>query len=819
MLEKKYNEGWKFWLEKDAFALVWNIPEQARDITLPHDAMIEKDAIAESRNGGSTGFRDGDVYTYVKLIDVEEDYRDKTVVLKFEGAYMNAFVYVNGELAGKSPFGYTTFFVQLNDFLRYGETNEIRVQIRNGNMTNSRWYSGGGLYRDVYLLVSGLTYIQPEGVQITTENIQEDYATIKVVTELKNRTHQLKDTTVETTIKDKNGNVVASDQQPIMLFEQGECKLKSRMTIDDPMLWSENTPDLYTCESKVIVEGNVTDENIITFGIRTLSLDAKKGFRVNGVVVKLRGACIHHDSGLLGASTYDDAQYRQVKILKEAGFNAIRMSHHPMAPAMLRACDALGMYVMDEAFDMWNRCKSDYDYGLYFQEWWEKDITAMVRKDFNHPSVILYSVGNEIPEIGTNHGAEICQKISDKVKSIDGTRYTLASINSVYAANDKAGQIVADVMTEISALNEIDGNVNDFMTVMNGYIDKIIMHEMISERLEKVCVGIDIAGYNYMTARYESDGVKYPNRVIVGSETYPPEIARNWELVKKLDHVIGDFTWTGWDYIGEAGVGVPAYQQGEGGFGAAFPTQLAYCGDIDITGYRRPTSYFREIAFGLRKNPYITVQNPYKFGEHLMKTPWVISDSVSSWTYDEIEGKPIMVEIYSAGDEVELFLDGASLGKKATGAKEGFITYFETVYKPGQLTAVTYENGQEIGKMDLATASSDRKLVVKAEIIEKAMERLTGINEIDDTLIYIPIEVQDEHGTIATDKVVKLNIEVSGAKLLGFGSGNPKSSYNYIGTETETFNGRALAIVKKTVEEKIAVEVKSETGLSAIVEI
>lgn len=801
MLERKYNDHWKFWLEKDAFALVWNIPEKARELTLPHDAMLEQSACAGSRNGGNTGFRDGEVYTYVKLIDAPEGWKNQTVMLKFEGVYMNAFVYVNGELAAKSPFGYSTFYAPLNDFLRYGETNEIRVQVRNGNMTNSRWYSGGGIYRDVYLLESGLTYIVPEGVQIVTEAIENDYATIRVATELKNRTHNVKDAVLETVIKDEDGNVVASDVQPVTLFEAQERSVKSRMTVDAPKLWSAETPELYTCESTLMADGKAADKNVTAFGIRMLQADAKKGFRVNGAVTKLRGACLHHDSGLLGAATYEDAQYRQIQIMKKAGFNAVRMSHHPMAPAMLRACDALGMYVMDETFDMWNRCKSDYDYGLFFQEWWEKDVTAMVRKDFNHPSVILYSVGNEIPEIGTNHGAQICQMISDKIKSMDDTRYTLASINGVFAASDKVDQVVADVAADLNRTGEVDGNVNDFMTLMDGHLDEIVVHDAISERLEKACAGTDIAGYNYMTARYEGDGKKYPNRVIVGSETYPPEIARNWRLVETLDHVIGDFTWTGWDYIGEAGVGVPGYSWGEGGFGAVFPAQLAYSGDIDITGYRRPASYLREIVFGLRRAPYITVQNPYKYGEQLIKTPWVISDSISSWTYDACEGKPVMVEVYAPGDAVELLLNGESLGKKTAGKEVGFITYFDTIYKPGKLTAVSYENGTEIGRMDLQTAAVERKLAAAAEYA-------------GEELIYIPIEVQDENGTIAANKTVRLNVEVTGAELAGFGSGNPKPLYNYNCTETETFYGRALAILKKSGNETITVKVTGEDGLS-----
>ncbi|RDY31654.1 glycoside hydrolase family 2 TIM barrel-domain containing protein [Lachnotalea glycerini] len=804
MLEKKFNQSWKFWIDKDAFALVWNIPENAREIQLPHDAMLENTAHVESNNKGNTGYRDGDIYNYVKLINIPKDYKHQTAILKFEGVYMNASVYINGELAGKCPYGYSTFYVPMNDYLKYGEENEIRIIVRNGAMTNSRWYSGGGIYRDVYLLVSGLTYIVKDGVQVVTEEATKADATLYISTELKNRCHTVKELLLETTIKDLYGNVIAVDTIPIVLFEQEEIKMSQRIAIENPLLWSEHTPDLYICSSKLMKDGNVIDESESKFGIRTLQLDTKKGFRVNGVVVKLRGACIHHDSGLLGAATYDDAQYRQVMLLKKAGFNAIRMSHHPMSQSMLRACDELGVYVMDETFDMWNRCKSDYDYGLFFQEWWEKDVTAMVRKNFNHPSVILYSVGNEIPEIGLNHGAKICHQINEKIKSLDHTRYTLASINGVFASGDKIDRIVADVVAELSKEGKIDGNVNDFMTLMEGHMDEIVVHPVISERLEKACASTDIAGYNYMSARYKVDGEKYPNRVIVGSETYPPDIARNWELVEKYAHVIGDFTWTGWDYIGEAGVGIPAYNWGEGGFGAKFPCQLAYCGDFDITGFRRPVSYFREIVFGFRKNPYITVQNPYKYGEHLIKTPWILSDSVSSWTWSGCQGNPIVVEVYAPGEEVELVCNGKTLGKKPAGGKVGFITYFDTIYEAGTLTAISYEAGIEIGRMNLTTAGKKRNLVMTPE-------------KINSELIYLPIELQDEHGTIITGEDISLEIAVEGAaEVAGFGSGNPKPCNNYNEKVTHTFGGRALLILKKNKNKgEIKVELSSDSGLKS----
>ncbi len=808
MYREKWNKGWKSWPDKGAFALVWNIPDIARDIDLPHDAMLEVPARADSPNGGNTGYRNGDVYTYVKMLYAPEEYREKTVMLKFEGVYMNAMVYVNEQLAAKCPYGYTGFYVKLNDHLRYGQENEIRVLVKNSGMANSRWYSGSGIYRDVYLLVSDTVYLEPEGVQVTTESLDEELAVLMVRSQVKNRRCTKASLRLETEILDPEGETAAKDTVYLTLYEGGNQRAMQRIAVTQPQTWSEDAPNLYRAVSRLYEGEKLVDESETTFGIRTLELDAKRGLRVNGKSVKLRGACIHHDGGLLGAATYAAAEYRRVQRLKEAGFNAIRMSHHPAAPALLRACDALGVYVMDETFDMWTRCKSDNDYALFFDQWWESDVEAMVRKDFNHPSVILYSVGNEIPEIGSDLGASICNQICEKIRSLDTGRYTLASINGVFAAGDRIGQIMGDLQAELADAGEVDddANVNDFMTIMDTHMDQIVCHRAVSERLEKACAGTDIAGYNYMTARYEPDGEDYPNRVIVGSETYPPEIARNWGLVRRLPHVIGDFTWTGWDYIGEAGVGVVAYAPGEGGFGAQFPCQLAYCGDIDITGFRRPTSYFREAVFGLRSNPYITVQNPYRYGQEATKTVWVISDNHSSWTFPGCEGKPVVVEVYAPGDEVELFANGVSLGRKPAGEAVGFRTLFETVYEPGTLRAVAYENGAEIGSMDLKTAGETAKLKLTAE----------EVTADEETLIYVDIAAEDADGIVCDAEEQTLRAGVDGdAVILGFGSGNPKPEYNFITDTTDTFYGKALLILKRTGSGAVTVTVTGDDGRKA----
>ncbi|MGT2742544.1 glycoside hydrolase family 2 TIM barrel-domain containing protein [Streptococcus plurextorum] len=787
MKSQLFNDHWKFWKDKDSFALVWDIPEHAQDVQLPHDAMIFEKPYADSPNGGNTGFRDGHQYVYLKHFFLNQEDMDKCILLKFEGSYMNTFVYVNGQLAGKHHFGYTTFYVAIHDFLHEGD-NEIRVQVRNGAMSNSRWYSGGGLYRDVYLLTSPALHIREIGSRVETLELTDELARLEVAVPIVNETGKCQSFELDISIQDKDGQLIQWDCRPYVI-KAGESKdFKCVLTLEHPLPWTADTPYLY--QVKVIIRQgqSLIDEDQQAFGIRTISVDSKRGLRINNQSVNLRGACIHHDSGLLGAATYEAAHRRQVGLLKDAGFNAIRMAHHPAAPALLRACDEIGLYVMDETFDMWTRFKSDFDYSLVFEEHWRKDVRAMVESDFNHPSVILYSIGNEIPEIATQHGSHLAKEIHDQIKSLDKTRPTLAGINGVFAAGDKIPQITADVVAQNQAEGQtVTGNVNDFMSIMDTSMDKIVVHPIISQNLDWATAATDVAGYNYMTARYQLDAKEHPNRVIVGSETYPPEIARNWELVQQLPSVIGDFTWTGWDYIGEAGVGVPAYEWGQGGFGAQFPCQLAFCGDIDITGFRRPASYYREIVFGLRKTPYITVQNPHHYGKKVIKTPWVISDSVASWTWSGVDGQQTIVEVYAPGDQVELYLNDCLIGRKAIGEEMAFVTYFEVPYQAGTLRAANYQAGQKIGESYLTSADRATKhLVAKVDF------------EAQD-LVYLSLSFEDANGLLITDQDADIEVlAIEGAHLEGIGSGDPKPTHSYKGKVTSSYFGRAQIILKRT---------------------
>ncbi|MEU9954137.1 glycoside hydrolase family 2 TIM barrel-domain containing protein, partial [Streptomyces sp. NPDC047939] len=365
-------------------------------------------------------------------------------------------------------------------------------------------------------------------------------------------------------------------------------------------------------------------------------------------------------------ATYARAEERRVELLKDAGFNALRMSHQPMSKAMLRACDRLGMLVVDETFDMWTSGKSAFDYSLNFAEWWERDLEAMVAKDYNHPSVIMYSIGNEIPETGSPAGAVWGRRLAEKARALDPTRYVTNGINTALA-----------VMAELAAMkkqqekdrqpDEDGAGINTFMADPAARLEALAVSDLVTHRTEESFALLDIAGMNYAEARYDLDRKLFPGRIILGTETFPTHIDRIWRLVREQSHIIGDFTWTGWDYLGEVGIGRPQYT-GPGlpqpEFVAPYPHLTADCGDLDITGYRRPASYYRETVFGLRTSPYLAVRRPQHHGKTYTGTPWAWSDAISSWTWPGFEGSPVTVEVYGAGDEVELFINGRSKGRQ-----------------------------------------------------------------------------------------------------------------------------------------------------------
>lgn len=628
MIRTSFNDGWQARPKVNPFAELSGTKVPFRPVTLPHDAMIERERAAPggevTMEGGAGAYFPGGVYEYRKTFAVPEEDRGKRIFVEFEGVYRDATVFINGDYAGQRPFGYSHFRIDADRFLRFGEDNEIRVEARAHR--DSRWYTGAGIYRDTWLLVGEPVRIAPDGLRVTTPDIDARRAVVEVATRVDNDSIAIRTVDVATEIRDADGNTVATDISKITVLPGEPATVRQRLYVSSPSLWSPDTPTLYT----TTVTLKDLDTETVTFGIRSLQLDPEHGLRINGGPVELRGACVHHDNGVLGAATFARAEQRRVRLLKDAGFNAIRMSHNPMSKPMLDACDRLGMLVVDEAFDVWTSGKSEFDYSLSFPEWWERDIEAMVAKDINHPSVIMYSIGNEIPETGSAAGAAWGRRLAEKVRSLDSTRYVTNAVNGMLAVMSELGKLRAQSQQRAeqeAGAGEGEGEdkgINTLMADAGDMMNAISASGLVTEKTAESFAVLDVAGMNYAEARYTLDKDLFPNRIILGTETFPTRIDGNWRLVKQHGHVIGDFTWTGWDYLGEVGIGRPQYLTPDAprpAHTAPYPYLVAGCGDLDITGHRRPASYYREIVFGLRTQPYIAVRRPEHHGKTWAGTP------------------------------------------------------------------------------------------------------------------------------------------------------------------------------------------------------
>jgi beta-galactosidase len=553
----------------------------------------------------------------------------------------------------------------------------------------------------------------------------------------------------------------------------------------------------------VQVSINDGEKETVHFGIRTLSLDAEKGLCINGKPLKLRGACVHHDNGPLGAISTFDVECRKVRKLKEAGFNAIRTAHNPASPAFLAACDEIGMYVLEESFDVWTINKSNFDYANDFAVHWEEDIEALVSKSYNHSSVIIYSIGNEIAETGSAIGSVWGRKIAEKIRSLDGTRYITNAISGMmsclpalikfYMAQEMAQMQAAGAKASISAGAAPTGEVNTVMTNMGQRMKQVMLSEIVTKLTEESFGYTDIAGYNYMDLRYDMDKGLFPDRVIVGTESFAAEIDTTWEKVKNNPAVIGDFCWSGWDYLGEAGIGGISCESDSAedrakGVYTDYPFMTAMCGDISISGHRLPASYYREIVFGLRKKPYIAVDRPEHYGKTPKGSPWMFTDALESWNFGGYEGKPISVNVYADADEVELLVNGESAGKKTP---EHFKCVFDTVYAPGVVKAFGFKNGVAIGEFEIKTLPEDY-FEVRAERETLKAGEYAFIN-------------------IRAAKNVKVKVAVKGAgELFTFGTDDPKATELFSSEERTLRDGRALAIIRGTKAGEIAVTITAD---------
>lgn len=469
---------------------------------------------------------------------------------------------------------------------------------------------------------------------------------------------------------------------------------------------------------------------------------------------------------------------------------------YPMSKAMLDACDKYGMLVMDEISDMWTVHKNPNDFALHFKECWEEVAERMVAKDYNHPSVALYSTGNEISEAGSEAGAAINRSMCNKIHELDHTRYTTMGQNGLMSAGVRLRPLMQEIMEKFGPVQAAgEGNqegsngFNSFMSLMEGERGEYFAtHPLLTEALEGCSSSSDIIGLNYLTGRHVLEHELHPNKTVVGTETYPADIVRLWGIVKRHPHVLGDFTWTGYDYLGEAGCGIFHYDDSVN-FSSVFPERTAYIGDLDLTGYRRPISYLREIVYGLRKEPYLAVVRMNRMGMKGSKTPWMYKDNIASWTWPGYEGKTALVDIYADAEEAELFLNGRSLGRKPAGEEYEFTASFEVPYEPGELTAVSYRDGKETGRFSLATAGEEVHICAEAD---KKELRADG-----EDLSFVTVKLTDSAGIENLSASKRVSVSVKGAgRLEAMGSADPKSLGSYDDSEWETYDGYVMFVVR-----------------------
>jgi beta-galactosidase len=733
-----------------------------RKVDLPHDWSIEDrpgthspfnpDAISQVNEGFTvqgTGW-------YRKDFTVPASAKGKRVIIQFDGVYMNSDIYVNGQHVGNHPYGYTSFYYDITKELKFGETNVIAVEVKNEGQ-NSRWYSGSGIYRHVWLKTVDPVHLKTWGTYITTRGADAAAAKVVVKNKIVNESTGPVVLKVITRILSARGREVGKIESSLSIPAGEERETNEQAAIKRPQLWSCETPVMYKAVTEIYKSGKMVDSEKLWFGIRQISFTANNGFQLNGKTMKLKGGCFHIDNGPLGSKAYDRAEERKVELLKASGFNAIRCSHNPPSPAFLDACDRLGVLIIDEAFDMWIYGNNAYDYHLYFKDWWQKDMESMVTRDRNHPSVILWSIGNEIPQMATPEGVETAHKLADYVRGMDPGRPVTAAVNDLNPGKDA------------------------------------------------FFAALDVCGYNYAINHddhqpdlYAQDHKRLPERVMFATESFPLKAFNAWMAVLDHPYVVGDFVWTGWDYIGEASIGWLGYPQ-KSNF---YPWNLAFCGDIDICGGKRPQSFYRD-ALWKNNQLSIFVKPPTpSFKESPDKSPWSIwnwVDVVPQWNWEGFENKPLEVSVYSSCDKVELFLNGRSLGVKQTGKTEKFMATWTVPYQAGKLKAVGYSSEKPVKTAALETAGKPLNIRLSADRVHLGAD--------SQDLSYITVDVVDANGLPNPEASDLISFELEGdATIAGVGNANPMSLESYQLPQRSAWKGKCMVILKAGKKGKVTLK-------------
>ena len=747
-----------------------------KPVPLPHDAMLSEHRTADAGGGLNISWFEGRDYVYTRHFSVSKKDLMMHNVLEFEGVYRKAEVWINGKKTAFRPYGYTNFYVELDDCLREGD-NTVEVIARNGDQPNSRWYSGSGIYRPVKWWRSPKKHIELNGVRIRTLRVNP------AVIEISVRTSEPGPVTVQIL----DGETVTTEAS----FEGS-----TQIAISDAKLWSVDTPSLYTAKVRF-----GEDTAVETFGIRTLQW-GKDGFLVNGERVILRGACVHHDNGLLGAVCHPDAVERKLRILKENGYNAIRSAHNPCSKAALEVCDRIGLMVMDEYIDQWYIHKTQHDYVEYFDQFRHQDLADMVDKDYNHPCVIMYSTGNEVAETAQPKGIALTEEMTEELHRLDATRPVTCGINIFFnflnsigmgqysdekaakeaqrAANAKAsGKKKKESATGSKFFNDMAGLLGaDFMKLGATLHGSDVTTRQAYARM-------DIAGYNYGEKRYRRDLKKYPDRLILGSETFCSDAYRFWELAKENPRLLGDFVWSGIDYLGEDGIGAWEYKEYAPEFEHNVGWISAGAGRIDLTGKPLGEALYTRVAFEQDSGPFLAVRPICHAGRSHSPSAWKMTNAMPTWSFRGWEGKQAHVEVYARADSVELLLNGASLGRKQV--KNSCVFTFHVPYANGKLEAVAYDApGHETGRSTLETAGEE---TILRAVPEETMVRAGHLS-------FIRLQYTDSNGIVKPCERGVLDVKVEGGRLVGLGSACPYYERSYLDSTCDTYYGEALAIVE-----------------------
>ena len=746
-------------------------------VTLPHDAMLAEPRTAISAGGTNTGWYEGYDYEYQRTLTVPENELADTHILEFEGVYHNAEVWLNGQKAAFRPYGYTNFYVDCAPYLHAGE-NELRVIARNADQPNSRWYSGAGIYRPVQLWKARGAHITLNGVKIRTLSLQPAIVEVRVKTTAPG--------TVRLTVDDLPAMQQESDGEAVFT-----------LTLDNARLWTPETPNLYTCRVSF-----ADDEVTETFGVRKVEWGTD-GFLLNGKRYIIQGACIHHDNGLLGAVCDPDAVARKVRLLKENGYNAIRSAHNPCSKALLTECDRQGMLVMDEYIDHWYIHKTEHDYVDYFNDWWHQDLTDMVEKDYNHPCVVLYSTGNEVSETAQKRGIALTKEMTDFLHGLDDSRPVTCGVNiffnflssigfGVYS-DEKAKKEAeraekAKQRGEKAAKKKAVGS--QFFNNLAGLLGDEFMKRGATlhgcdVKTRDAFANMDIAGYNYGIYRYKHDLKKYPQRLILGSETFCNDAYKFRELAKQEPRLVGDFVWAGMDYLGEVMVGSWEYADYAETFDGGPGWVSAGSGRIDLTGKPLGEALYTRVALEADNGPYIAVCPVNHTGDRHSPSAWKMTNAMPSWSWTGCEERKANVEVYARAARVELVLNGHTVGSKTL--KNDCLARFSIPYESGTLEAVSYDAADhEMGRCKLQSAGGTTRLTLDAE--EPTAK--------PGHLCYVRLRYTDENGITKPLARGNIQVQVRGGTLVGLGSACPFNKHSYLDSETDTYYGEALAIVR-----------------------